>query len=188
MRVDSADKPNTIQSVRPETATQQHNHIDLRLVDPSGTVRDISLSTPRIFECARIAGPVPPGTEKLLVATKDTLQMDELRCKTPAMVRKEITVHFIAYNLIRTVMAQAAFRAGISPRTISFKGTLQTLNAFRSKIGLVDDELLPSVFEALINAVAGHRVEHRPGRSEPRAVKRRPKSHPLLTIPRSQAA
>jgi hypothetical protein len=123
-----------------------------------------------------------------LRSIKETLQMDVLRCKTPAMVRKEITVHFIAYNLIRSVMAQAAFRAGISPRTISFKGTLQTLNEFRNKIGLVNEEMLPSVFEALINAVTGHRVGHRPGRSEPRAVKRRPKSHPRLTIPRSQVA
>jgi hypothetical protein len=123
-----------------------------------------------------------------LRSIKETLQMDVLRCKTPAMVRKEITVHFIAYNLIRSVMAQAAFRAGISPRSISFKGTIQTLNEFRSKIGLVNEEMLPSVFEALINAVAGHRVGHRPGRSEPRAVKRRPKSHPLLTVPRPQAA
>lgn len=123
-----------------------------------------------------------------LRSIKETLQMDVLRCKTPSMVRKEITVHFMAYNLIRSVMAQAAFRAGISPRTISFKGTLQTLNAFRYKIGLVDEEMLPSVFEAIIKAITGHRVGQRPGRSEPRAVKRRPKSHPRLTIPRSQAA
>ncbi len=123
-----------------------------------------------------------------LRSIKETLQMDVLRCKTPAMVRKEISVHFIAYNLIRSVMAQAAFREGISPRSISFKGAIQTLNEFRSKIGLVNEEMLPSVFEALINAVAGHRVGHRPGRSEPRAVKRRPKSHPLLTVPRPQAA
>ncbi|MCP5015827.1 MAG: transposase, partial [Ketobacter sp.] len=123
-----------------------------------------------------------------LRSIKETLQMDVLRCKTPVMVRKEISVHFIAYNLIRSVMAQAAFRAGISPRSISFKGTIQTLNEFRSKIELVNEEMLPSVFEALIHAVAGHRVGHRPGRSEPRAVKRRPKSHPLLTVPRPQAA
>ncbi len=123
-----------------------------------------------------------------LRSIKDTLQMGVLRCKTPAMIRKEITVHLIAYNLIRTVMAQAAVRAGISPRSMSFKGTIQTLNAFRDKIGLVNDEMLPSVFEALINAVASHRVGCRPGRSEPRAVKRRPKPYPLLTKPRSQAA
>ena len=123
-----------------------------------------------------------------LRSIKETLQMGVLRCKTPEMVRKEISVHFIAYNLIRMVMAQAALRKGISPRTISFKGTIQTLNAFRTRIGLVDDDKLPTFFEALLDAVAGHRVGNRPGRSEPRAVKRRPKCHPLLSIPRSQAA
>ncbi len=112
--------------------------------------------------------------------------MGILRCKTPAMVRKEISVHFLAYNLIRTVMAQAAFRKDISPRSISFKGTVQLLNALRDTIRTVNSERLPSVFETLINSVAGNRVGKRPGRSEPRAVKRRPKSHPLLNVPRSQ--
>ncbi len=123
-----------------------------------------------------------------LRSIKETLQMGVLRCKTPEMVRKEISVHFIAYNLVRTVMAQAALRKRISPRTISFKGTLQTLNAFHAKIGLVDDDKLPAFFEALLDTVASHRVSNRPGRSEPRAVKRRPKSHPLLTVPRQKAA
>ena len=123
-----------------------------------------------------------------LRSIKETLQMGVLRCKIPAMVRKEITVHFIAYNLIRAVMAQAALRKGISPLTLSFKGTIQTLYAFQAKLGLVDDDKLSAFFEALLDAVAGHRVGNRPGRSEPRAVKRRPKPHPLLTIPRSQAA
>ena len=123
-----------------------------------------------------------------LRSIKETLQMDVLRCKTPAMVRKEISVHLIAYNLIRTVMVQAALRKGILPRTISFKGTIQTLNAFRAKIAFIDDDKLPAVFEALLDAVAGHRVGNRPGRSEPRAVKRRPKSYPRLSVPRAQAA
>ena len=122
-----------------------------------------------------------------LRSIKETLQMDVLRCKTPAMVRKEISVHFMAYNLIRAVMAQAAMRKGISPRTLSFKGTIQTLNAFQPKIAFGDDDKLPAFFEALLNAVAGHRVGNRPGRSEPRAVKRRPKPYPRLTIPRAKA-
>ena len=122
-----------------------------------------------------------------LRSIKETLQMGVLRCKTPAMVRKEITVHFIAYNLIRAVMAQAAWRHGVSPRSISFKGTIQTLNAFQAKIAFVNDDKLIAFFEVLLNAVAGHQVGNRPGRSEPRAVKRRPKPYPLLTTPRSQA-
>ena len=57
--------------------------------------------------------------------------MDMLRCKTPELVRKEIWTRVLAYNLIRTVMAQAAARDGVPPRSISFKATLQVLEAFR---------------------------------------------------------
>jgi hypothetical protein len=60
--------------------------------------------------------------------------LDILRCKTPELVRKEIWTHILAYNLIRTVMAQAATKHGIEPRSISFKGTLQTLEAFQPVI------------------------------------------------------
>ena len=60
--------------------------------------------------------------------------MDMLRCKTPELVRKEIWAHVLAYNLIRTVMAQAAAREGIAPRAVSFKAALQVLEAFRPLI------------------------------------------------------
>src|SRR5271170_1731039 len=59
-----------------------------------------------------------------LRSLKQTLQMDVLRCKTPGVVRKELWTHILAYNLIRTIVAQAAIKHGIEPRTISFKGTL----------------------------------------------------------------
>ena len=62
-----------------------------------------------------------------LRSLKQTLQMDILRCKTPELVRKEIWTHILAYNLIRTIMAQAATKHGINPRSISFKGAVQTL-------------------------------------------------------------
>jgi len=122
-----------------------------------------------------------------LRSIKETLQMDILRCKTPEMVQKEIGVHLLAYNLIRTVMAQSAFLFGLSPRKVSFKGTVQTLEAFRDKIALLSSVKLPALYDSLLMAVAKHRVGNRTGRSEPRAVKRRPKAYPLLTIPRKQA-
>lgn len=122
-----------------------------------------------------------------LRSIKTTMQMDILRCKTPDMVRKEVGVHLLAYNLIRTVMAQAASLYGLSPRSVSFKGTVQKLNAFRDKI-LFFGETCPTLFSHLLKAVAGRLVGNRPGRSEPRAVKRRPKPYPLLTVPRAQAA
>ena len=71
---------------------------------------------------------------------KTIMQMDFLRCKTPEMVRKEIGIHFLAYNLIRTVIAQSACKAGISPREISFKGTIQLLNSFGLLFIMIDEE------------------------------------------------
>jgi IS4 transposase len=118
---------------------------------------------------------------------KTVLQMDVLRCKTPEMVCKEIWVHLLAYNLIRTVMAQAAHQYDVSPRTLSFKGTLQHLNAFKESFLRTDEKHLPIVYGYLLEAIASHRVGNRPRRSEPRAVKRRRKPYPLLTKPREEA-
>ncbi len=162
----------------------------VREIKSSGKVIVTTILDPKEASRAEIA---ELYTQRWLVevdlrSIKETLQMGILRCKTPEMVRKEISVHFLAYNLIHMAMAQAAFQKTISPRSVSFKGTVQQLNAFQTTIRMADNARLLSVFEILINAVAGHRVGNRPGRSEPRAVKRRPKSHPLLTVPRSQAA
>jgi hypothetical protein len=122
-----------------------------------------------------------------LRSIKTTMQMDVLRCKTPEMVRKEIWMHLLAYNLIRTVMAQAARLHGLAPRAISFKGALQTLNAFRTTYRMASSTARQRVLALLYAAIASHIVGDRPGRFEPRAVKRRPKSHALLTVPRHVA-
>jgi hypothetical protein len=118
---------------------------------------------------------------------KVTMQMDVLRTKTPEMVRKEIWMHLLAYNLIRTAMAEAAFRHGLHPRNVSFKGALQTLWAYRPLVERASSGELPALYDDLLAAIASHRVGNRPNRYEPRAVKRRPKPHALLTIPRREA-
>ena len=122
-----------------------------------------------------------------LRSLKTFLQLDVLRCQSPAMVRKEIWAHLLAYNLIRKVMAQAAQQHGLSPRQISFKGTLQTLNAFADCLRACAAHALPVLCRCLLAAIAQHRVGNRPGRLEPRAKKRRPKPYPLLNRPRDQA-
>ena len=116
--------------------------------------------------------------------------MDVLRCKTPELVRKELWTHILAYNLIRTVMAQAAARHGIEPRSISFKGALQTLEAFQPVIALRgerDSAFRRNLYERLLDAVASHRVGDRPDRYEPRRRKRRPKPYDRLMKPRHEA-
>ena len=120
-------------------------------------------------------------------AIKQSLQMDELRCKSPAMLHKEIWAHLLVYNLARKVMAQAALERGMSPRSISFMGTLQMLQEFRALLVHADDAELVRLTAALLDAIAAHRVGNRPDRCEPRAVKRRPKEYARLTEPRVQA-
>ena len=103
------------------------------------------------------------------------------------MVRKEIWMHLLAYNLIRRLMAEAAEQAGIEPREVSFTGALQTVNAFVPILELADPQDLPRLYQILLRAIARHRVGNRPGRYEPRAVKRRAKPIAWLTVPREQA-
>jgi Transposase DDE domain len=124
-----------------------------------------------------------------LRSLKRTLQMDVLRCKTPELVRKEIWTHVLAYNLIRTIMAQTATKHTIDPRSISFKGTVQTLEAFQPVIaiqGQHDSSLLSRLYQELLDAISVHRVADRPDRYEPRLRKRRPKHYGFLRKPRHQ--
>jgi hypothetical protein len=123
-----------------------------------------------------------------LRSLKQTLQMDILRGQTPAIVRKEIWAHLLVYNVVRTVMAQAAATAGVRPDEVSFAGALQTLNAFLPELRAAQTpEDAAVVWEVLIWAIGAHRVGNRPNRYEPRAVKRRPKNFPRLTEPRATA-
>jgi hypothetical protein len=122
-----------------------------------------------------------------LRSIKQAMQMGVLRGKTPEMVRKEVWAHLLAYNLIRATMAQAALRHHLSPRTLSFEGARQTLEAFRGLLLQATAGQLPGVIERLLAATASHRVGDRPDRYEPRVRKRRPKEYPVMKIPRPQA-
>lgn len=124
-----------------------------------------------------------------LRSLKSTMQMGELRCKTPEAVRKEVWAHVLAYNLIRTVMAQAAARHAIPPRSISFKGAMQTLEAFRPLLepGSAGDAAgRRSLCDELLGAIATHRVADRPDRFEPRLKKRRKDYCGWLSKPRAE--
>lgn len=115
---------------------------------------------------------------------KTTLGMETLSCKTPDMNEKEIWVYFLAYNLIRLLMAQAATLADVLPRQLSFKHTLQLWLSWRQQIPTVDTETNLLVLFMLI---AQKKTGDRPDRMEPRSIKRRPKPFALLMKPREQA-
>jgi hypothetical protein len=118
---------------------------------------------------------------------KQTLNMDILTCKTPEMIRREIWVHLLAYNLVRQVMAQTARDRGVSPRQVSFAGAAQTVCAFRWML-IHETERRPWLLRVLWLAVSTHQVGNRPGRYEPRQVKRRKGGkYDTLKEPRAQA-
>jgi hypothetical protein len=110
---------------------------------------------------------------------KTTLGMNILSCKTPEMCRKEIWTYFLANNLIRLFMSQAAFNYDLLPRQLSFKHAVQVWLTYALLDKVIDEHML-----ALL---AKRQVGKRAGRFEPRAVKRRPKAYPLLMIPRAEA-
>lgn len=112
---------------------------------------------------------------------KTTLGMEMLSGKTPAMAEKEIVIYLLAYNLIRLIMAQSALLADRLPRELSFKHSLQLWNAW-CQWGCVAN--CEDTLDGLFIMIAQQLVGNRPGRIEPRAVKRRPKPFPLLTKPR----
>jgi hypothetical protein len=101
----------------------------------------------------------------------------------------QLWTHILAYNLIRTIIAQAAGTHGLEPRSISFKGAIQTLEAFRPVIALRaggDAECRGGLYQQVLDAIATHRVADRPDRVEPRLRKRRPKHYGFLRKPRAE--
>ena len=125
--------------------------------------------------------------EQDIRAFKSTLGMDVLRCGTPEMVRKELWVALLAYNLIRQTMLQAALRADLAPRDLSFTHALQTVAASWQLMPLLSTEGQAAQIAAALEGLKRPLVGRRPNRVEPRAVKRRPKPHDLLTKPRAEA-
>ncbi|WP_343231018.1 transposase [Variovorax sp. WS11] len=113
---------------------------------------------------------------------KTTTGMEVLSCQTPQMNEKQMWVHLLAYNVIRLLMAQAACKAGVDPRGLSFKHTVQLWTEWTTRgLCAAKDN------QRLFALIAQSKVGHRPGRIEPRMRKRRPKPYPWLKTPREQA-
>jgi hypothetical protein len=140
-----------------------------RIVRPGYRVRTIVVATTLLddqqYSVAEIAGLycLRWDAEINLRSLKTMMHMDVLRCQTPEMVRKEIWAHLLAYNLIRTVIAQAAAKHDKHHAS---------------------SQQLPALYEHMLHATASHEIANRPNRLEPRQRKRRSKPYPLMTKPR----
>jgi len=119
---------------------------------------------------------------------KTTMGMDVLRCRTPDLVRKEILMHFIAYNAVRRLIVDAANTVECAPRRISFKASIQALRQWEPQLHrrAADVGEQRRLLGSLRAAIGARQIVPRPGRREPRCLKRRPKPFALLTAPRHQ--
>lgn len=119
---------------------------------------------------------------------KTTMGMDILRCKTPTMVKKEILMHLIVYNTIRLLMVDASKESKQQPRSISFKASVQALRQWEPLFNHAgnNEREQRRLMASLRDAIATTIVIPRPGRREPRCVKRRPKPFGYLTAPRHE--
>jgi hypothetical protein len=127
------------------------------------------------------------AVELYLRHIKTTMNMDILRCKTPEMVEKEMWMHVIAYNLVRAIMLDAATTYEENIEKMSFKGTIATIRPWAPALAQVaDTDKWESLYGTMLYYIAKDLLPGRPGRIEPRAVKRRPKNYPLLNKPRRE--
>jgi len=118
---------------------------------------------------------------------KTSMAMEVLRCKTPKLVHKELEMFFIAYNLIRCLMAQASTRYQVGIGWLSFKGTVDSIRQFAGAIAQArSGKKQKQLADKLVEVIARDVLPERFGRCEPRAVKRRPKPFPLLNRPRDK--
>jgi len=116
---------------------------------------------------------------------KTTLGMEQLRCKTPEMAEKELLAYLVAHNLVRCLMAEAVAAHRVELERVSFKGSLDALRQFSDAINRASNrKLRRQLWADLLLVLARDLVPRRPNRTEPRAVKRRPKPYPLLNRPR----
>ena len=122
-----------------------------------------------------------------LRALKRSLGLHHLRCQTPDMVKKELWMYLLSYNLVRVRMAQAAAMHDLTPRRLSFTAARNHIHNFSPILSAASPSEFARIEVALLEAIAGNKLISRPGRKEPRAVKKRPKKYPALKQPRAKA-
>jgi hypothetical protein len=117
---------------------------------------------------------------------KQTLGLDHLRCKTPGMVRRELWVTLLAYNLIRKVIATSAGIHGKQPRCLGFALACQTILSSWMLLSTGSCSSVRAMYATILARIAAHEVANRPGRVEPRVLKRRRHRYPLMQRSRHQ--
>jgi len=123
--------------------------------------------------------------EMCLDDLKTTLRLDGLRSRSPEMAQKELYMRLTAHNLVRCTMAQAATEHRVALEQISFKGSLDAVRHFSHAMAQAKSrKKREQLWAELLRILAADLVPERPGRREPRAVKRKKNRYPRLVGPR----
>jgi hypothetical protein len=124
--------------------------------------------------------------ETLFRQVKIELSADVLRSLSALGVRKEVASRLIALNIVRIIMLESAIEHGVDPVRISFVHAVRAILAFAPAMATQPVWKLPQIYKAMLTEIASHLVPDRPGRLEPRAVRRETKHYPRLKITRAQ--
>lgn len=171
----------------PETMTLRM--IRFNIVVPGRRTRQITVVTTLLDPKEYTAGDIAElygyrwHVELDIRHIKQTLNLDHLRCKTPEMVRKEFFMTLLAYNLVRRTICVASLRHGRIPRRISFTQTCVIILTIPPLL-LFSSGCSQITLETLFHRIAKLEIPDRPGRIEPRMIKRRPKNFPRMQEPR----
>ena len=167
--------------------------VKVPITDPSCRVKEMVLVTtlldPKKWSKARLAALLARRwqVELNLDDLKTSLQMDVLSCLSPAMIQRELQLHLIAFNLVRALMLEASVSCHAPLDRLSFKGTLDRMEEFSQSMARVPrshHQKRLVLYQEMLAAIAEDLVPLRPGRREPRCLKRRPKAYPFMTKPR----
>jgi hypothetical protein len=126
------------------------------------------------------------NVETDILQIKQTLNLDHLRCKTPEMILRELWVTLLAYNLIRKVIATSALMHGKQPRRLGFTLACQSILASWMLLSTGTCRDSKAMAQMVLAHIANNEVANRPGRIEPRVLKRRRQRYPLMQYPRDQ--
>jgi hypothetical protein len=175
--------------------TMQVRVIQIRVQRPGFRTRELTVVTtlldPQLYPAQELLAAFLKRwrQEMCLDDLKTTLGMEQLRCRKPALVEKELLVFLLAHNLLRWVMGQAAKAGQVDLERLSFKGTLDAFRQWCLALVQVRGPAKLSkqkrLWRQLLRTLAEDLLPERPGRQEPRAVKKRSK-YPRLTKPRGQ--
>jgi hypothetical protein len=111
---------------------------------------------------------------------KTVMGMANLSCHTPEMLERELMTYYLAYNLVRVAIVDAAKVSDVKPRDLSFK------NAKDSWLHLGLDGVEVNDYAWLLWSIADSPLRKRPGRKEPRKIKRRTNKYPALNNARAK--